>query len=106
MTYPATRNLTRYTLEKTSFKGWRLCISRQGYMFTKYFPDAAYEGDEEKSKEAALTLRNEILKRMETQPPREVIQEYMDLYAKPTRGRGRRKRRKATARRRTAKKKD
>ena len=33
------RNLTRFTYENTAFQGWRLCISRGGATFTKYFSD-------------------------------------------------------------------
>lgn len=79
-TYPASRNLTRYAA-KNGFNGWRMCISRKGYMFTKYFPDAAYQGDEEKSKEAALAMRDEIIKRAENDRPEDVVQEYIDMYA-------------------------
>mgnify|MGYP003289502899 CR=1 FL=1 len=38
------KNITRYTLEKTSFLGWRVCVSRKGVMITKYFPDKTYDG--------------------------------------------------------------
>jgi hypothetical protein len=36
------RNLTRFTYETAAFEGWRLCISRQGTSFTKYYPDKKY----------------------------------------------------------------
>ena len=38
------RNLTRFTYETAAFEGWRLCISRSGTTFTKYFPDKKYGG--------------------------------------------------------------
>jgi hypothetical protein len=38
------RNLTRFTYESTAFQGWRLCISRGGATFTKYFSDKQYGG--------------------------------------------------------------
>lgn len=38
------RNLTRFTYETAAFEGWRLCISRAGTTFTKYFPDKKYGG--------------------------------------------------------------
>lgn len=38
------RNLTRFTYENTAFQGWRLCISRGGATFTKYFSDKHYGG--------------------------------------------------------------
>ncbi|MEP2777592.1 MAG: hypothetical protein ABJQ29_07570 [Luteolibacter sp.] len=38
------KNLTRFTYENAAFEGWRLCISRGGNTFTKYFPDKKYGG--------------------------------------------------------------
>jgi len=38
------KNLTRFTYETTAFEGWRLCISRAGTTFTKYFSDKCYGG--------------------------------------------------------------
>ncbi len=38
------RNLTRFTYETTAFQGWRLCLSRAGTTFTKYFSDKKYNG--------------------------------------------------------------
>lgn len=40
------KNLTRFTYETTAFEGWRLCISRSGTTFTKYFSDKNYGGPE------------------------------------------------------------
>jgi hypothetical protein len=38
------KNLTRFTYETAAFEGWRLCISRGGTTFTKYFPDKKFGG--------------------------------------------------------------
>jgi len=38
------RNLTRFTYETTAFQGWRLCISRGGATFTRYFSDRQFGG--------------------------------------------------------------
>lgn len=38
------KNLTRFTYETTAFQGWRLCLSRSGSTFTKYFSDKKYGG--------------------------------------------------------------
>ncbi len=78
------KNLTRYTREKTSFEGWRVCISRQGFMFTKYFADHAYEG-EQGSLEAARALRDEILERLSKASASEVLPEYQKKYARKPR---------------------
>lgn len=75
------KNLTRYTREKTSFLGWRLCISRAGRMFTKYFADRLY-GGEEASLEAARRMRDDILERIKTEPAAQVLAEYQARYSK------------------------
>lgn len=46
------KNLTRFTYETSAFEGWRLCISRKGTTFTKYFSDKQF-GDGKKSLAAA-----------------------------------------------------
>ncbi len=38
------KNLTRFTYETAAFEGWRLCLSRAGKTFTKYFPDKKHGG--------------------------------------------------------------
>ena len=38
------KNLTRFTYETAAFEGWRLCISRAGSTFTRYFPDKKLGG--------------------------------------------------------------
>jgi len=53
------RNLTRFTYENTAFQGWRLCISRGGATFTKYFSDKQYGGGK-KALEAAEKALDEV----------------------------------------------
>ena len=53
------KNLTRFTYENAAFEGWRLCISRSGNTFTKYFPDKKY-GGARKSLGAAETALEEL----------------------------------------------
>ena len=52
------RNLTRFTYENTAFQGWRLCISRGGATFTKYFSDKAYGGGRKSLKAAETALED------------------------------------------------
>lgn len=52
MVMKSKKNLTRFTYETAAFEGWRLCVSRAGSTFTKYFSDKVY-GSGEKSLEAA-----------------------------------------------------
>ena len=53
------KNLTRFTYENSAFEGWRLCISRGGTTFTKYFPDKKFGGGK-KSLAAAESALVEI----------------------------------------------
>lgn len=53
------RNLTRFTYESAAFEGWRLCISRAGTTFTKYFPDKKFGGGK-KSLAAAEAALNDL----------------------------------------------
>jgi len=53
------RNLTRFTYENSAFEGWRLCISRAGTTFTRYFPDRKL-GGARKSLKAAETALAEV----------------------------------------------
>ena len=46
------KNLTRFTYETAAFEGWRLCLSRDGTTFTKYFSDKFYGGPRKSLKEA------------------------------------------------------
>ncbi len=57
------RNLTRFTYETAAFEGWRLCISRAGTTFTKYFPDKKYGGGRKAlavAESALTTLRTTL----------------------------------------------
>lgn len=49
-------NLTRFTYETAAFEGWRLCISRGGKTFTKYFSDKRYDGPKKSLKQAESKL--------------------------------------------------
>ncbi|HCC19653.1 MAG TPA: hypothetical protein DEP88_00175 [Verrucomicrobiales bacterium] len=53
------KNLTRFTYETTAFQGWRLCLSKSGSTFTKYFSDKKY-GGERKALKAATTALDEL----------------------------------------------
>ncbi len=53
------KNLTRFTYETTAFQGWRLCLSRSGTTFTKYFSDKKY-GGEKKALLTAETVRTDL----------------------------------------------
>ncbi len=61
------KNITRYTYVKTAFQGWRVCISRQRRIFTRYFSDKAF-GSEELALAAAMELRDRILAELQTEP--------------------------------------
>ncbi|GAA5494269.1 hypothetical protein SAMN02745181_1803 [Rubritalea squalenifaciens DSM 18772] len=52
------KNLTRFTYETTAFQGWRLCLSRAGSTFTKYFSDKKYGGGRKALKAADETLKS------------------------------------------------
>lgn len=53
------KNLTRFTYETAAFEGWRLCISRAGSSFTKYFSDKKF-GSMKKSLSEAQKALTEI----------------------------------------------
>ena len=50
------KNLTRFTYESAAFEGWRLCISRAGTTFTRYFPDKKFGGGKKSLEAAEATL--------------------------------------------------
>jgi hypothetical protein len=50
------KNLTRFTYETAAFEGWRLCISRAGTSFTKYFSDKKFGGMKKSLAEAQKAL--------------------------------------------------
>lgn len=51
------KNLTRFTYETTAFQGWRLCLSRAGTTFTKYFSDKKYGGPRKAMKASEECLK-------------------------------------------------
>ncbi|MGJ8696161.1 MAG: hypothetical protein ACSHYF_07570 [Verrucomicrobiaceae bacterium] len=55
------KNLTRFTYENAAFEGWRLCLSRAGTTFTRYFSDKAYGGPR-KSLTAAESAKEALVK--------------------------------------------
>jgi len=54
------KNLTRFTYETTAFEGWRLCLSRRGTTFTRYFSDKQY-GGQRKALQAAESAKKELI---------------------------------------------
>ena len=71
------RNLTRFTYETTAFQGWRLCLSRAGTTFTKYFSDKKYGGSKKSLAVAEKTL-GELLRTRRQFPPRQREAEPID----------------------------
>lgn len=55
-TMKSKKNLTRFTYETAAFEGWRLCISRAGSTFTKYFPDKKFGGGKKSLAAAEIVL--------------------------------------------------
>lgn len=57
------KNLTRFTYESTAFEGWRLCISRAGTTFSRYFSDKKFGGAKKSlaAAEKALAELNALL---------------------------------------------
>lgn len=51
-------NLTRFTYETAAFEGWRLCISRGGKTFTKYYSDKLHGGPRKSLKAAEASLQS------------------------------------------------
>ena len=43
-TMKSKKNLTRFSYRTAAFEGWRLCISRGGKTFMRYFPDKKFGG--------------------------------------------------------------
>lgn len=71
------KNITRYTYEFTSFQGWRVCLCRNGRVFTHYFSDRQY-GSEEAAFQAALEMRDRIFEALKQTPddPRGVFERF------------------------------
>lgn len=57
------KNLTRFTYKNAAFQGWRLCLSRHGVTFVRYFPDRRFGGGRKAlaAAEAALASVKELL---------------------------------------------
>lgn len=58
--------ITRYGQEKGqgyTFKGWRLCITREGVRFVRYFSDLK-NGGSEQSLAAAVAMRDSMLEEL------------------------------------------
>ncbi len=72
-----TRNLTRYTYAKTSFQGWRVCLSCNYRHFVRYVSDKTF-GGEENSFAVALQLRDRVRDELSRDPSR--VQEIFDKY--------------------------
>jgi len=51
------KNLTRFTYDTTAFQGWRLCLSKRGTTFTKYFSDKQHGGQRKALKAAEAALK-------------------------------------------------
>jgi len=64
------RNLTRFTYETTAFQGWRLCISRAGVTFMRYFSDKQC-GGERKALKAAEVKFGEMKAFLDSAPRRQ-----------------------------------
>lgn len=59
--------ISRYDVDKGNsytFVGWRLCITRRGQRFVRYFSDLEF-GGREPALDAALKMRDDMLKSME-----------------------------------------
>ncbi len=50
------KNLTRFTYNTTAFQGWRLCLSKRGTTFTKYYSDKQHGGQRKALKAASCAL--------------------------------------------------
>ena len=69
--------ICRYDAEKGkkyTFVGWRLCITRRGQRFVRYFSDLEY-GGKEKAHEAALMMRDAMLQDMENK-----VDDYREFF--------------------------
>jgi hypothetical protein len=64
------RNLTRFTYETTAFQGWRLCITRGGASFMRYFSDKQCGGPRKALKAAEAKLA-ELKDFLDSAPRRE-----------------------------------
>ncbi len=80
-----TRNITRYESgmgNSYSFRGWRLCITRQKARFVRYFSDREHGGDADLAFAEALRMRDIILEELNTgsEPPSAVFARFRKVY--------------------------
>lgn len=69
--------ITRYEASKGTsytFVGWRLCVTRKGERFVRYFSDLHY-GDSDKALQAARNMREALLMRIA-----EGVADYKSLF--------------------------
>ncbi|MDO5471013.1 MAG: hypothetical protein Q4F38_06895 [Akkermansia sp.] len=77
------KHITRYGQERGSgytFKGWRLCLTRGGERFVRYFSDLKY-GSSEASLAAAVAMRDIMLNELATEDAQseEIFRRYRRL---------------------------
>ena len=75
------KNLTRFTYETTAFEGWRLCLSRAGTTFTRYFSDKQY-GGVRKSLNAAENARTDLIQLVDNSRLRALVGAEVLVYNK------------------------
>ncbi len=80
-----TRNITRYEAGMGgtySFRGWRLCITRQKERFVRYFSDREHGGDADAAFEKALRMRDEIIAELSNgkEAPAAVFARFRKVY--------------------------
>ncbi len=80
-----TRNITRYESGmggSYSFRGWRLCITRQKERFVRYFSDREHGGDADLAFAEALKMRDEIVHELQqgASAPSAVFARYRKVY--------------------------
>ena len=80
-TVPLMKNITRYTYDRTSFQGWRLCLSRKKCLYVKYFADRVF-GTEEAALAEAQRVRQCILDALAALPSldEQEIKKVFELY--------------------------
>ncbi len=81
-----TKNITRYETgmgSSYSFRGWRLCITRQKERYVRYFSDREHGGDADAAFAAALRMRDEILAELQEgdASPAAVFERFRKVYS-------------------------
>lgn len=84
------RYITRYDAGKGqsyTFRGWRLCVTRNGERFVRYFSDLK-SGGEGKALEKAKSMRDLLLAALEREPEdvKSVFMEFRRLEANAENG--------------------